>query len=152
MSGQKGRDVLIKIGDGGAPEAFVTVAGIRAKTISLNARTVDGTSGESPSAWRELIAGAGVKSASVSGAGVFKDAASDALIQQAFFAQSVGNFQLVVPDFGVLEGHSPMVSTLRNGELAIYKTQGATPETITLDGGVAEVNEGGLTILAEKLG
>ncbi len=104
MSGQKGRDVLIKIGDGGAPEAFVTVAGIRAKTISLNARTVDGTSGESPSAWRELIAGAGVKSASVSGAGVFKDAASDALIQQAFFAQSVRNFQLVVPDFGVLEG------------------------------------------------
>ncbi|MBN8606789.1 MAG: phage major tail protein, TP901-1 family [Caulobacterales bacterium] len=104
MSGQKGRDVLIKIGDGGAPEAFVTVAGIRAKTISLNARTVDGTSGESPSAWRELIAGAGVKSASVSGAGVFKDAASDALIQQAFFAQSVKNFQLVVPDFGVLEG------------------------------------------------
>ena len=41
MSGQKGRDVLIKIGDGGAPEAFVTVAGVRAKTISLNARSVD---------------------------------------------------------------------------------------------------------------
>lgn len=55
-------------------------------------------------------------------------------------------------DFGVLEGHSPMVSTLRNGEVAIYKTQGATPETIALDGGVAEVSEKGLTILAEKLG
>jgi TP901-1 family phage major tail protein len=104
MSGQKGRDVLIKIGDGGAPEAFVTVAGIRAKTISLNARTVDGTSGESPDAWRELIAGAGVKSASVSGAGVFKDAASDALIQQAFFTQAAKNFQLGIPDFGVLQG------------------------------------------------
>lgn len=104
MSGQKGRDVLIKIGDGEDSEAFVTVAGIRAKTISLNARTVDGTSGESPSAWRELIAGAGVKSASVSGAGVFKDAASDALIQQAFFAQASKSFQLVIPDFGVLEG------------------------------------------------
>ena len=104
MAGQKGRDVMIKIGDGGAPEAFATVAGIRAKTVSLNARTVDGTSGESPEAWRELIAGAGVKSASVSGAGVFKDAASDALIQQAFFAQAVTNFQLVIPDFGVLEG------------------------------------------------
>ncbi len=37
-------------------------------------------------------------------------------------------------DFGVLEGHSPMISTLRSGELAIYKSQGATPETITLDG------------------
>ena len=104
MSGQKGRDVLIKIGDGEEPEAFTTVAGIRAKTISLNARAVDGTSGESPEAWRELIAGAGVKSASVSGAGVFKDAGSDALIQQSFFSQAVRNFQLVIPDFGVLEG------------------------------------------------
>ena len=104
MAGQKGRDVLIKIGDGGAPESFVTVAGVRAKTISLNARTVDATSGESPDAWRELLAGAGVKSASVSGAGVFKDAASDALLQQAFFAQAARNFQLAIPDFGVLEG------------------------------------------------
>lgn len=101
MSGQKGRDVLIKIADG---EDFVTVAGIRAKTISLNARSVDGTSGESPEAWRELIAGAGVKSASVSGAGVFKDAASDALMQQTFFAQSVANFQLLIPDFGAFAG------------------------------------------------
>lgn len=104
MAGQKGRDVLIKIGDGGAPEAFTTVAGIRAKTLSLNARTVDGTSGESPDAWRELIAGAGVKSASVSGAGVFKDAASDTAIQQAFFAQTARSFQLVIPSFGVLQG------------------------------------------------
>lgn len=104
MSGQKGRDVLIKIGDGGAPEAFATIAGIRAKTISLNARTVDGTSGESPSAWRELIAGAGVKSASVSGEGVFKDAASDAALQAAFFAQAVRSFQLAIPDFGIIEG------------------------------------------------
>lgn len=104
MSGQKGRDVLIKIGDGEDPEAFTTIAGIRAKTISLNARTVDGTSGESPEAWRELIAGAGVKSASVSGAGVFKDAASDALIQQAFFSQAAATFQLIIPDFGSLTG------------------------------------------------
>ncbi|MFN3462695.1 MAG: phage major tail protein, TP901-1 family [Terricaulis sp.] len=104
MAGQKGRDVLIKIGDGADPEVFATIAGIRAKTISLNARPVDGTSGESPAAWRELIAGAGVKSASVSGAGVFKDAASDALIQQAFFSQAVTSFQLVIPDFGTLTG------------------------------------------------
>ena len=104
MAGQKGRDVLIKIGDGAESETFTTLAGIRAKTISLNAKSVDGTSGESPSAWRELIAGAGVKSASVSGAGVFKDAASDAAIQQIFFAQSTRNFQLVIPDFGVLSG------------------------------------------------
>src|SRR5215475_6873970 len=104
MTGQKGRDVLIKIGDGAMSETFATVAGIRAKTIALNAKSVDGTSGESPSAWRELIAGAGVKSASVSGAGVFKDAASDATIQQAFFAQAARSFQLIIPDFGALKG------------------------------------------------
>ena len=104
MAGQKGRDVLIKIGNGASPEIFATVAGIRAKTISLNAKSVDGTSGESTDAWRELIAGAGVKSASVSGSGVFKDAASDAAIQQAFFAQASKTFQLVIPDFGVLQG------------------------------------------------
>ncbi|MBK6707977.1 MAG: ATP synthase F1 subunit epsilon [Sphingomonadales bacterium] len=55
-------------------------------------------------------------------------------------------------DFGVLEGHSPMISTLREGELAIYASQGAAPERIALDGGVAEVNENGLTILAEAIG
>ncbi len=104
MAGQKGRDVLIKIGNGEAPEAFTIIAGIRAKTISLNARAVDGTSGESAQAWRELIAGAGVKSASVSGAGVFKDAASDAQLQQCFFSQATRAFQLIIPDFGVLAG------------------------------------------------
>ncbi len=55
-------------------------------------------------------------------------------------------------DFGVLEGHRPMISTLREGELAIYASQGAAPERIALDGGVAEVNENGLTILAEAIG
>lgn len=104
MAGQKGRDVLLKIGDGADPQAFVTVAGIRAKTISLNAKTVDATSGESPEAWRELIAGAGVKSASVSGAGVFKDAASDAMIRASFFAQTARTWRLILPDFGTLEG------------------------------------------------
>ncbi len=104
MAGQKGRDVLIKIGDGGSPEQFVTVAGIRAKSISLAAKSVDATTAESPSAWRELLAGAGVKSASVSGAGVFKDAPSDALMREAFFEQAARSFQLVIPDFGALAG------------------------------------------------
>lgn len=104
MAAQKGKDILIKIGDGGGPESFSTVAGLRAKTISLNARAVDATDADSANAWRELLAGAGVKSATVSGAGIFKDAASDEAVRQAFFSQAVTNFQLVVPDFGTLEG------------------------------------------------
>lgn len=63
-------------------------------------------------------------------------------------------YMVVVPgtegDFGVLEGHAPLMSTIRDGELAIYKTQGSTPETIRLEGGFAEVNGVGLVVLAEQ--
>ena len=104
MAAQRGKDILLKIGDGASPETFTTVAGLRARTISLNAKTVDATDGDSAGRWRELLAGAGVKSASVSGAGIFRDAASDALIREAFFAQEARRWRLVVPDFGGLEG------------------------------------------------
>lgn len=104
MAGQKGRDILLKIGDGDDPETFATIAGIRAKTIALNARMVDGTNADSPDAWRELIAGAGVKSCAVSGAGVFKDAASDAAMRASFFNQTARNWMLVIPDFGAIQG------------------------------------------------
>ena len=86
MTAQAGKDMLLKIE--GAPGVFTTVAGLRARTISLNARTVDATDGDSAGRWRELLAGAGVKSAAVSGQGIFRDAASDALVREAFFDQA----------------------------------------------------------------
>jgi len=104
MAAQKGKDILIKVGDGGAPESFTTVAGIRARTITLNAKSVDATDSDSAGRWRELLAGAGVKSVAVAGSGVFRDAASDALMRQAFFDQSAGHWQLVIPSFGVFQG------------------------------------------------
>ena len=61
---------------------------------------------------------------------------------------------VVVPgtegDFGVLEGHAPFMSVVRNGELSVYPSAGAAPVKIQLKGGFAEVNEKGLTVLAEK--
>ena len=61
---------------------------------------------------------------------------------------------VVVPgtegDFGVLAGHAPVMSTIRNGELAVYRTAAGEPERIAIEGGFAEVNEKGLTVLAEK--
>lgn len=61
---------------------------------------------------------------------------------------------VVVPgsegEFGVLEGHAPFMSTLRNGDIAIYRSAGAAPERIAVEGGFAEVSAAGLTILAEK--
>jgi len=104
MAAQKGRDILLKIGDGAAPPAFHTVAGLRTRTFSLRAESVDATDSDSPEAWRELLAGAGVKSCTVSGAGVFRDAESDAMVRTAFFAQSAADWLLVIPDFGALSG------------------------------------------------
>jgi len=79
MSAQRGKDILLKIE--GASGVFVAVAGLRARTISLNARTVDATDGDSAGRWRELLAGAGVRSAAVSGQGSFREAGSEALVR-----------------------------------------------------------------------
>lgn len=104
MTAQAGKDMLIKIGDGAAEESFATLAGLRARTISLNARTVDATDADSAGGWRELLPGAGVKSASVSGTGIFRDRAADETARAVFFAGEARRFQMVIPDFGVLEG------------------------------------------------
>ncbi len=104
MAAQAGKDILLKISDGAASPTFITVAGLRARTISLNAKAVETTDNDSAGRWRELLAGAGVKSAAVSGSGVFRDAASDAAVRQSFFDQSARVWRLVIPDFGQLEG------------------------------------------------
>jgi TP901-1 family phage major tail protein len=101
MSAQKGKDLLIKIGDGAS---FATVAGLRTRRLSFNAETVDITHAESANRWRELLDGAGVKRASISGRGLFKDAATDALMRQTFFDGAVKNYQIVIPDFGTVQG------------------------------------------------
>ena len=103
MAAQKGKDLLIKI-DAAGDGAFETVAGLRATRISFNADTVDATTAESEGGWRELLVGAGIRSASISGSGVFKDAASDSMIRQRFFDGTGITAQMVVPDFGIIEG------------------------------------------------
>jgi len=114
MVAQNGKDLLIKLdlnGDG----LFSTIAGLRATRISLNAETVDVTSLESQGGWRELLAGAGVKSASVSGSGIFKDAGTDERARQIFFDGETPNFQVIVPDFGVIEGAFQITSIEYSG-------------------------------------
>ena len=67
MTVQAGKDMLVKIGDGAVPEAFVAVAGLRTRTLSFNARSVDITHDQSLGSWRELLAGGGIKACTVSG-------------------------------------------------------------------------------------
>lgn len=103
MAVQSGKDLLIKLDLTGFSQ-FETIAGLRASRISFNAETVDVTSLESAGGWRELLRGAGVRSASISGSGVFRDANTDERARQIFFDGEVPNFQVIIPDFGVVEG------------------------------------------------
>lgn len=103
MVAQNGKDLLIKL-DMDGTGTFQTIAGLRATRISFNAESVDVTSLESQGGWRELLGGAGVKSAEITGSGVFKDAATDERARQLFFESLVPDFQVVVPDFGIIQG------------------------------------------------
>jgi TP901-1 family phage major tail protein len=101
MVAQKGRDLLLKVDNGAS---FTTVAGLRSKRLSFNAQLVDVTDGDSAGRWRELLGGAGVQRAAVSGTGIFKDQASDTLVRSLFFAGTIVDWQLVIPDFGTVSG------------------------------------------------
>ncbi len=103
MVAQNGKDLLVKIDMTGGG-SFETAAGLRATRISFNAESVDVTSLESQGGWRELLSGAGVKSAAISGSGVFKDAATDERARQIFFDGETPDFQVIIPGFGTVEG------------------------------------------------
>lgn len=116
MSAQKGRDLLVRISNGAG--GFVAVAGLRARQLTFNAETVDVTNADSAGRWRELLAGAGVRRASVAGAGVFRDEASDARLRQMFFDGAIDSFQIVVPAFGTIEGLFQITSLEYRGDHA----------------------------------
>jgi len=65
-------------------------------------------------------------------------------------------YMVVVPgtegESGIMTGHAPYMTTLRNGDIAVYRSQGAQPERIAVTGGFAEVSDRGLTVLAESAG
>jgi TP901-1 family phage major tail protein len=103
MTAQNGKDLLIKV-DLDGQGVFQTLAGLRASRLSFNTETVDVTSLESQGGWRELLGGAGVKSAAISGSGVFRDEATDERARQIFFDAEVPDFQIIIPNFGIVEG------------------------------------------------
>ncbi|MCH9806766.1 MAG: phage major tail protein, TP901-1 family [Alphaproteobacteria bacterium] len=103
MAAQKGKDLLLKVDSDGLG-AYATVAGLRSRTLSFNAETIDITHQESSGQWRELLDGGGIKSARLSGSGIFKDAASDEIVRGYFFNATIRSWQVVVPDFGTVTG------------------------------------------------
>jgi F-type H+-transporting ATPase subunit epsilon len=65
-------------------------------------------------------------------------------------------YMVVIPgtegESGIMAGHAPYMTTLRNAEIAVYRSAGAQPERIPVTGGFAEVSDQGLTVLAESAG
>lgn len=109
MAAQSGKDMLLKLDQSGSG-SFVTVAGLRSRSIAFNAAAIDVTDAESAGRWRELLAGGGIKRAAVAGSGIFKDQASDATIRSLFFAGTICSWQLILPDFGTVEGPFQIVA------------------------------------------
>jgi TP901-1 family phage major tail protein len=103
MGAQKGKDLLLKL-DFDQNSVFETVAGMRSRKIAFNAEPIDITNADSAGRWRELLEGAGVRRAGISGAGIFKDAGSDASVRELFFDGAIRTWQIVVPDFGTISG------------------------------------------------
>lgn len=114
MAAQKGKDLLLKVDSTGGG-AFQTIAGLRSRAITINTESVDITHAESAGQWRELLEGAGARTARVTGAGVFKDDASDATVQAYAFAGSIRAWQIVVPDFGTISGPFQITSLELSG-------------------------------------
>lgn len=135
MAAQKGRDVLVKVDTTGGG-VYTTIGGGRSKSISLNSETVDVTDADSVNAWRELLEGAGIRTATITLSGVFKDSAAEGVVRGYFFAPSIRNYQFIIPDFGILQGLF-QVSALdysgeHNGEATYSMTfESAGPLTFT---------------------
>ena len=133
MSVQKGKDLLVKVDLDGAG-VFQTLAGLRATRLTFYSDMIDVTSLDSEGGWRELLTGGGVKSAAVSGSGVFRDDASDARARQLFFDGEMPAFQVIIPDFGVVEGTFQLTSLEYAGTLngeATYEVSLASAGALT---------------------
>jgi len=93
MAVEKGSAFLLKIGDGGAVPAFATVAGLRTTQLNVNGEAVVVTTKDS-GGWRQLLSGAGVRSVSVSGAGVFTGSAAETRIKGNALAGTIDDYRL----------------------------------------------------------
>ena len=115
MTAAKGNQVLIKVDTDGAG-TYADVGGIRSKSISFNEETVDVTDGASANRFRELLEGAGVKSVSISGSGVFKDSATEKNVFDYWVAGTHANYQFIIPGFYQIQGAFQITNVSYAGE------------------------------------
>ncbi len=127
MAAQKGTLFLLKVGDGGGPETFTTVGGFKTASFNINTASVDVTNMGS-NGMRELLAGAGIQTMSLSGNGVFTDSAAEETVRANAAANSIDNYQLVAGNGDTWQGAFLINSYQRSGNF-----DGAEAFTISLE-------------------
>ena len=103
MTAQNGAAFLLKVGDGGTPATYETVAGLRTTQMSINGDTVVVTHKES-GGWRELLSGAGTRSVSVSASGIFLGSDAENTIRAHALAGTLDQYELSFEDGAKMRG------------------------------------------------
>lgn len=127
MAAQKGNAFVLKIGNGATSETFATVGGMRTTSLAINNEIVDVTDKDSDGK-RELLAAAGIQSMTVSGAGVFKDSASETSLRTAAQNQTINNYEITFADGDKYSGAFQVSSLSYDGEY-----NGARMYSLTLE-------------------
>ena len=132
MAAQKGREMLIKIGDGSSPANFTTVGGIRSRTVTINNDTVDITDSDN-APWRQLLGDVGLRSVSISGSGVYKDGDAINNVEDLSFSGALEEFQIVFGNGDIIQGIFAVSSFEYGGEHVSEQTFSISLES----GGIA---------------
>ncbi len=114
MTAQPASLLLFKVGNGGSPESFATVGGLRITGITHNNPEVDATNLDS-SAWRALLDGAGTRFVTITGTGMFTDSAAEEIVRSYAMGNQVKNYRLYFGNGDVLAGAFQITSYQRAG-------------------------------------
>lgn len=128
MTAQKGRSILLKIGNGVSPQTFSTLGGIRSRTISINNDSVDITDSDN-APWRQLMSDTGLRSVSLSGSGVFKDEAAINTVENLAFSGLIEEFQVVFGNGDIIQGLFQVTSFEYAGEHTSEQTYSVSMES-----------------------
>lgn len=125
----KGKLFLLKVGDGSTPEVFTTVAGLRTTSLSINGEMIDVTDKDSGDQMRELLDGGGVKSMTVTGAGVFEDDASQTALEEKALSGEIANYQIAFESGRTYQGAFQVTNVEYTGEYNEAHTYSVTLES-----------------------
>lgn len=130
MAAQNGKSIVVSFKDDAGTPAYQVVAGLRTRRIAFNAETVDITNADTSDLWRELLGAVGVRSASISGDGVFTADAGMEAVRDAFFDGTLRDAKILIPGFGTFEGEFQVTALEMGGEY-----NGEVTHSLTLESG-----------------